>query len=1184
MIRVHVREGFLGETFVQHHEMAWWGQTPAQILQLHRRPEWSAAGCSVMGDVIEGAAWDLPVPDECDVILGPMPQGLEVAVIAALIVQTMAYVVAAAAIAALMQRLAPKPKLPDNAAGPESVDSPHQNWAGMRTTYGPGAIKSFVFGDVQVAGHVIYRSIVLDPTPNGASSEKLRVILALGYGEFESIGGARPGAGEFIPVGVRLGSVALSSKLIPGQTGNARFWGRTGTLHQTPIEPSLFPGASDLVTTDIEMPGVPAVTTRAFLAYDSGTDDIHKFTAIVRFPLGYKTADGSVPRQTIFQLYYRTNPQSEWIEARAQPFLFGRFIWERGTSIGVESDALPPGVRGLIEIQVTRTYRSILEPLPENDSAILGHVQFFKEGSFSYPGMALLAMEVDAIEQLSGQIDFRVPVRAARVRVWDQQWGWSQPTWGLAPSPHNFMAFPPGQNPAWQALHFIRHPKGLAAWISDDQIDLPAFRRLAARCDQYAATWNEADYNFDGVIDTPGEAWSQITKILAAARARPVIIGRKISVRYLYAGEHADGGVVVPARAITQLFTLHNARNVRCDGANTAGKPTVIDYQFLNRAKRFTQDTYPVRDPDSTVNTPTVYAPDRHRKSTQQVWGIVRTSQLYRDGIFEHRMQRRVAETLTFECGPWALAATVGDLIGFQHSNLRPHDRVPTACTIVTGGGNVASIVIDHEVTLLPGETHRIIVRTTTGLVEATVTGAQAGGRLTLATPISCKDGDPAVFGVQNKLVKTYEIVEIRRAQNLQHEVVAVEFVASIHDPVPKPSDWAGGLDGGSAAPGSLPIGGKPRHLRVETNKRDPRSMTVAWISPPNMPRAAVRLHARVEGADGWMLLGESAEGYLPVPAWRPHTRVRLCATLPSVPPSDDDSIEVVVPEFAAVPPPAPSQVMAIPVADGLALEWDDTAAGDVLEYEVRRGAGWATGRVVYVGRAPRCIDRHPPTVAVPYWVRTRAHGGLYSALPVRLDPAAYAPPGTIALATRNELATLGGTLADLADSSGVLRHVGIRLQGSYESAELDSGSTLDVQAYWSAHVDRDEQDNLPPTEEHFGFAPTSAEAHWRLVDTRPASPARPGLDFRRPIDAMLGVHATAAPAALLATGDAGEVGANTLAVVESRFRVGGSWGAWQEHRDGWRLATRMQVRVTLHRRSSAWSTGIHTLHLAVHA
>lgn len=1180
MIRVHVREGFLGETFVQRHEMAWWGQTPEQILKAYRRPEWSAVGCSVMGDVIEGDAWTLPVPDDADVILGPMPQGVEFAtfVILTLLTQT---------VQAIARSLLPKPKLPDDAAGADSVASPHETWAGMRTVYGPGSIVPFVYGDVDIAGQVIYRRIVVEGGASGSRTEKLRLILALGYGEFESIGGSRPGDAEFTPVGVRFGSVALSSKLLNiNNIGNARFWGRTGTQFQTPIEPALFPGTSDLVSVDATMDGDLDRVTRAFVTYDTGGDDLSRFTAIVRFPQGIYNLDGSPPRSIEWRLFYRTSSLSTWTQA-APTVTLANQTWETGVSFAFESSPLPPGVRGAVEVMVERRYISSLFR-PDVDGAVLGHMQFDKDGVYSYPGVALLAMELDASEQLRGQTDFRVPVRAKRVRVWDQTFNWSDPTWGLAPSPHNFMAFPPGQNPAWIALDFIRHPKGLGSWVSDDQIDLPAFRRLAARCDQNAGTisapWNEADYCFDGVIDTPADAWTQLTKILGTARARPVQIGRKISVRYQYGPEHADGGVVVPQRQMSQLFTLHNSRNVRMQGSNTATKPTVIDYQFVNRLKRFTQDNYPVTDPDSTLNTPTATAPDRYRKSTQQAYGIVRTSQLYRDGRFEHRLQRYVAETLTFECGPWALAATVGDLIGFQHSNLRPHDRVPTACTIVTGGGNVTVVVIDHEVTLIAGETHRILVRTTAGLVEAAVTGAQAGGRLTLATPITCKDGDPAVFGVQNKMVKLYEIVDIRRAQDLHHEIQAVEYVAAIHEPVPKPGNWLSALDGGGAAPESLPIGGGPSDLRVTADRRDPRRLLASWISPPNVVRSTVRLHARIEDAADWSFLAESSDGQTPLPSWRPHTRVRLCATLPSVAPSDEDSIEVVVPEFAAVPPPAPSQVLAIPIADGIALEWDDTAAGDVAEFEVRRGAGWATGRVVYVGRAPRCIDRHPPTVAVPYWLRTRGHGGLYSALPVRLDPAAYVPPGTIALATRNELATLGGTLADLANSSGVLRHVGIRLQGSYESAELDSGSTLDVQAYWSAHVDRDEQDNLPPTDEHFGFAPTSAEAHWRLVDTRPASPARPGLDFRRTIDSMLGVHATAAPRALLATGDAGEVGANTLAVVESRFRVAGSWGPWQEHRDGWRLATRMQVRVTLHRRSSAWSTGIHTLHLAVHA
>jgi hypothetical protein len=49
-----------------------------------------------------------------------------------------------------------------------------------------------------------------------------------------------------------------------------------------------------------------------------------------------------------------------------------------------------------------------------------------------------------------------------------------------------------------------------------------------------------------------------------------------------------------------------------------------------------------------------------------------------------------------------------------------------TTTVNLPGGGSVTTVIIDHEVTLIAGETHRLLVRTTDGLVEATVTASSS--------------------------------------------------------------------------------------------------------------------------------------------------------------------------------------------------------------------------------------------------------------------------------------------------------------------------------------------------------------------------------------------------------------------------------------------------------------------------
>lgn len=72
-------------------------------------------------------------------------------------------------------------------------------------------------------------------------------------------------------------------------------------------------------------------------------------------------------------------------------------------------------------------------------------------------------------------------------------------------------------------------------------------------------------------------------------------------------------------------------------------------------------------------------------------------------------------------------------------------------------------------------------------------------------------------------------------------------------------------------------------------------------------------------------------------------------------------------------------------------------------------------------------------------------------------------------------------------------------------------------------------------------------------------------------------------PATLLARGYAGVVGSHTQAMVESRFYVDGAWTPYRPHTDRVVLASRMQVRLSLGRRTIDYRVRVRLLSFAAY-
>lgn len=1156
MIRVHVRTGMVGEAELEHHEF----EAPItfeQVVERVRRPEWSGEiACALGGDLVEQL--DAECPDDVDLIVAPAAMGVTTALTVLAVISAVANLVSVLTM--------PRPKVPGLPQEPGDIADPHNSWLGVTTTRGQGYVKPVVYGAPVVGGHVIYERIEVGGGVRGSATETLKVILALGQGPFAEIGGRVPGASAFTPVGVRANEQELEAGV------DARFWGRLGELDQPSIDPSVFPGVSTTVT---ETGALDAQNDEVVVTFDPG-DLVSRVTVIVRFPSGLyrQTSTGQITFApgVQFAMYYRVGTSGAWVLLQSGYRALG--VGELGGRSFDFSADLPQPIEDELQVRIVRT--SAPGGQGVIDRAVVGQWIFEGGQDYSYPGQALLAIEMEATDGLQGQVQFEVPVKGRKVRVWDPDLGWSQPCWDRPAAPFDFMEHAPGANPAWIAIDYLLARFGAGPWLTADRLALLDFRRWSIACDDEPGPsgeeWGEAACRFDGVFGSPRPVWDNLLAITSAGRAKPFLRGRSVGVTYHYHAAHGDRGpgarMTVPEKQPTQFLNDFALRDVREEGGGGVDRPTVIDYQYQDADQRFAPATLPVQDPDSTVNQPTAFRPDAYRKEVQQLLGVARRSQVYRDGIFEHRVNRP-DERLTFEAGPWMLGADIGDWIVVQSDSVRPHDSVPFTAITVTKASQAMQVVIDHQFAL-PAGTFDLLVRKPggDGFDKAQIVGVEAvpdGTKLLLATAVSCEAGAPACVGKRDEITVDYEITAIGLTQKLRRSVSCVVYRPEIHDKVGKPADWeeqVGDQPRGPLTSGETAISA----VRIDLDLQGRH--VVSWAGP-----LRGRVHIRLPGADTWIVAGESEDGLLPV-AWLgtfDQVEVAVGRSLGTgrwEGPPAAAAVTLTPPEFPAAAPPDIVSGNWRATGDGWEITWPDLVDQGVL-YEVWRGANLATAELVYRGRETRCLDPNPPWFPAQYRLVAIAANGLRSQQALLLSPVPHwTPPGTVQLLAADMLELNKATYAGLEwIEAWVVRHTGSLLNGTAED-EFDPALGADTLLFWSVACQWHERELA--VVDDLDFVVGSGEAMHRFVDTRPPSPMRPGHDLDRVLDDW---HV---PIDHLPT--ARVLGANAAAVVEARFWVGGAWTAWEPFRTGWRLASKMAVRVRLLRRSTRFEVTLEQL------
>lgn len=1200
----------------RHQVAAHAGLTVRQIIAT-TCPEWSGKAICVAseGRRLTDAELDMEAPDRREYLVTPELGEFATIVLIISIAATVAQVVYA---------IVNRPKRAQDRGDETSAVYAFDQ---IQTNRRAGYPVPLFYGLHDLGGTMIYTR-VLTPAVVGGTREHLRVVLALSGGPIHSIGGVTggplgevDGLGGFpgqTPTGTLPSDIRINGNRLDPSAPAAKAYLRMGNDDQSALPGDIFPGASVVQVVAQELNDVDQAATTTI----NVETEISSVDVILSFPGGlFNTqANGTpVPYQMDIDVDWRPVGTGAWKIA------FNRLLLNYpaityGFAVTLTFSPAPsplPPIRGPIEVRVTR--RKPRLSLVGASDMTFRQVQWSSPHQFNYTGIALLGLDVEAGDKITGgQPNFVIRAKGKKVRVYDDSLGISESSyWELPEAGDDYegiWANPPGRNPAWILADFLSSHDGLGTMIGSSQIDWATFRDWADFCDEMVphGAGEEARCQCDLVIDSQTPAWDVVQQICRTGRAIPIRIGNLISVVYQYRDAHGAGSNAVPAKTRSSLISSANVADFEIDFLSPFDRPAVLDYQILNAELDYQQDVVsveiPETDPDNP-NDPTGLTRIAYSKEAVQYYGVVRASQCRRDGTFAHNIRRLVRSRCSFKAGPELIACTLGDVIGVQHDTMRPYNTGTVGTPEESYGMRLShahtaatAVRLDHAVTLYSPKQYQVVVRNSdneaqtltlhAGLSGIGGTTYPAGTALTLAAgTLTAPKGAPLAFGVVDKVVKDFIVVSMKLVPDMTREIQCVEWQPDAYDEADVGDAATDEVDATImqqvavyAAQQALPDVAPA----VAAHGLPGGGARISWELPAGYRNARTRVYRRPSGSQAWTMIDEVRGTYLDVPSLATGEAAQFAVAIEDnagtfQAPDEAASAVVMGEEFPPVDVPNIYGLDIQRLREGWLLSWTPITANDIDCYEVRRGVDWAAGERLYAEKEPWFFHRDPPTGTLNYMVAARARSGLYSpalATTESIDTEVIPENGT-SLVVSDELATTPpGTSTNVTYDGGDLSMAlsAGKLEGSYVSTVLDGG-VGDALLYWSIYWRATEVETL--TVDDMAFAVDSGEARWRRVSGREASAGTPGIAWDQTVDDMT-MTIDDIPGDQLVSVRRGQAGAHTRCRVESRFWIGGAWTQYGIHRDGWRTAEKMQARVLFGREATNYTGTLTNLVLEV--
>ncbi len=555
---------------------------------------------------------------------------------------------------------------------------------------------------------------------------------------------------------------------------------------------------------------------------------------------------------------------------------------------------------------------------------------------YSYPNLSTLRLVINSDESINGSAIPNViaTVTGRKITKWD----------GVSLTTPNFVDAAPYSNPSWIVYDLLTTARyGLGNWVDSDNVDLQSFKDWADWCDDQVsdgADGSESRATWNGVIDGASSAWESALAVCASARATLYTIGETVKVKF------------ERARTPTQMFNMANIVEGSWSQSylSRLDRPTRVDVQFLNADANYQVDVVGEDDPDA------IAAGLPQRTLQIELPGVTRESQARREARFRLNVEK-LGSVVAWESDIDAVACEPGDLILVQHD--LPQWGEGGRAT----AGSSTSITIDRNITLVDGNSYKVLVRHSDDTrEERTITNIAgtytSGTALTVdsawtANPVA---GDLYSLGPFEIYSKKVVLSSITTTGELTRRLEGVIYDETIHEDEITTAA-ATFLD----LPDPQRIPGVVTNLTVTELKTSDTQAAVSWNYPTDSSVASAKIWSRDTSTDPYVQIGTAqwpaAQTVLP---FRPgHSQqVAVTAVSPTgahLPPTSTTPVTFEAGGMGAIPL-APTSLALKQDDDLLEISWTAPTT-PVDRYEIRRGLSWVGSQFVGTTTRPSLIS-----------------------------------------------------------------------------------------------------------------------------------------------------------------------------------------------------------------------------------
>lgn len=819
-----------------------------------------------------------------------------------------------------------KPRLPTFNTKGEGLDSssPTYGWEGINTQRAVGIPIPVVYGEHKIGGNVVNEFVWTDGDRNYLNS-----LIALCEGEIESIS-----------------DIKINGSPIANFSGFAQS-SKTGTNSQTVI-----PNFEDLhslqgVSGGQLLLGVPVV-------YTTIDSDVEAFELKFNLPSGLysqNSASGQINSWSVtYKVEYKLTSSGTWIDL-GDTTINGK---SRSTLRRVyRKDGL---TAGKYDIRVTR--QSANSDFFNSGDLYWSQVDEIKTDDLTYPNTALLALELIASEQLSGQSpNITCVVKGKKVSVPDVRNGGSPVAWDLyywdsgtsqfkLLSDNTVLTWDGvtyvtaySANPMWCIKDLMLSTRyGLGNYIDSTLINNAFVLELAKHCDERVADGSggwEKRYRLDVVLDSFTKALDMIVQLMSTFNGSGFNSGGAISFTI--------DRVLEP----TQVFGMGNIieGSFMQSYKSIKDSPNSIDVTFLDKNKDYENETITITD-EEALNGGTPI------RKYQLRWFGTRMSQAIRVGRYALKVAKNIRKTISFKTSIDAIGMQVGDIFDFSHDvpQWGFSGRIGT-------GSTTTSIVLDRTVTIETGKTYKIQVRFADDTIQERTVSSGVGTYTTI-TVSSAFSSAPAAFdvfafGETDIQTKPFKLIGLERNNDDEITLTGIEYNAGVYDDtaVTIPSANYSALSTDVPPVVSVVL----REKNVILGDGSIGSHIEVFFEKPTQTNYVLKRYDRAKiflsdnGGASWSDVGETRENYFTISeVLRDGQTYRVAVVavssenelgaLSAAPYGDITILGKLLP---------PSDVTGFEVSqngDQLTFIWDEIPDLDLGRYRIKEGSDWNTG------------------------------------------------------------------------------------------------------------------------------------------------------------------------------------------------------------------------------------------------